>query len=334
MLAVVVSLVAAGCGSHPGRPAPAATVGNQEISRSQVEAQLKIDQAVEKFVSKLQGGTKDDIAKITESYTGQGSGTLPTSKAAESLTKLVRIAALESALETRGGKVTPKDRTDARQGVESDLTSQGVDVKKLPKAFLDQQVDGGALQVALARTVKITPAQLQAEYKKQSTSYEQICVTVIAVKTKAAAQAALDRVNAGEDISAVSAEVSEDAQTKQAGGVFPCQAPSTLAQQIDPDLATALVGQALGPTEVPSASLWVVSKITKRTTKPLSEVKTEIEQRLQAAKLPTFYEAELKHVKVDPRYGTWDRKKAAVVPPGTPTSTTKKATTTTTAAGN
>lgn len=331
---MAVSLVAAGCGSSPGakRAAPAATVGAIDISRAQVQEQLEIDLAVEKFVSKLQGGTAADIAKITRSYQGQGTSTIPTDKAAASLTKLMRIAALESALEARGAKVSAKDRKEARSGVESDLTSQGVDLKKLPKAFLDQQVEGGALQVALARTVKVSTAQLKAAYKKQAASFEQICVSLIFVKDEAAANAALARVKAGEDFGKVSQEVTVDPTTAEAKGVIPCGDPATLAGQIDSGLSTALVGDLLGPTELLSAGGWVVSTITKREATPLAQVKTQLEQQIQAAKLPDLYEAQLKHVTVDPRYGTWDEKKAAVVPPGTKTTSKKKTTTTT--AGN
>ena len=132
------------------------------------------------------------------------------------------------------------------------------------------------------------------------------------VKDEAAANAALARVKAGEDYGKVSQEVTVDPTTAEAKGVIPCGDPATLAGQIDSGLSTALVGDLLGPTELLSAGGWVVSTITKREATPLAQVKTQLEQQIQAAKLPDLYEAQLKHVTVDPRYGTWDKAKVAV----------------------
>lgn len=303
-------------GQGPVGQAPAATVGGTTISRADLDAQLLLDQKLAKAQATQQGGS---ASSVSAEFLGAGASTVPATKSSAALTTLVQIAILRESLDAAGGTVTDADRTKARQTVTSNLQSQGADVAKVPKDVLDQRVEFQALQDALVAKVEVTDAQLQAAYQAAGDTLTNECISVIYVSDEAAAQAALARVQAGEDFGAVSAEVSIDDTLKQAKGAIGCASPSQVAQNLSPVVAAAEVNDPVGPIQDANQSGWLVAQVTKRTRSTLAEVKDQLTQQIQQQAFPKLIAGALGGVHVDPRYGTWDETSVSVQPPTAPT---------------
>lgn len=296
--------------------APAATVGSTTISRADLDAQLKIDREIAEAQAKNQG-TSTEAAGAD--FVGAGTSTVPATKTSSSLTILVQFAVLRESLDAADVSVTADDRTQARTTVTNNLQSQGIDAAKLPKAALDQRVEFQALQDALQRSIKVSDAQLQAAYVAAGDTFDSQCISVVYVADEAAARAALARIQAGEDIGAVSAEVSIDDSLKQAKGAIGCAPPSQVASNLSPEVAAADVNQPVGPIQDSGQSGWLVAEVTSLTRSTLDQVRDQLTQQIQQQSVPRLITSALKDIHIDPRYGTWDDSALAVRPPVAPT---------------
>ncbi len=116
----------------------------------------------------------------------------------------------------------------------------------------ENAVDLVATQLLVRSVVKEsianTPEYLQGVWQNNQDRLIQVCARNIIVETEQEAQAARDRIDAGDDFSAVADEVSIDTQTP--GGVLPCPSnPSVYIQPFSSVVATAPVGEVVGPVQ-------------------------------------------------------------------------------------
>ncbi len=116
----------------------------------------------------------------------------------------------------------------------------------------DDAVDLVATQLLVRSIVKEsianTPEYLQGVWQNNQDLLIQVCARNIIVPTEQEAQAARDRIDAGEDFSAVADEVSIDTQSP--GGVLPCPVnPSVYVEPFSSVVATGPVGELVGPIE-------------------------------------------------------------------------------------
>jgi hypothetical protein len=191
----------------------------------------------------------------------------------------------------------------------------------------DWLVELRAATLALARVAGEDAGDVEAQareiYEADPSAFDALCLRAIVVEN-ADVPAVQARLDAGEDLGAVSAEVTVNPEIAAAegslGGCVPItQLPQFLPQPLI-DAVTALeVGEVTAPNDLGDGSTaWF--DVSDRQTSAFEDVQAEIE-----ATLPDPGEAALSalvqesigeiDITVDPRFGTWDAATGSITPP-------------------
>lgn len=312
-LAVLVAPVASACSGTAVGPSPLATVGDAEITQAQVDAQIELELEYQRAAAELQGADEAGIDAMVAEFDGAGADTVPTTKAADALTTLVQLEILTQAVTDAGGEITDADRETARSSVEGGYEQQGIALDDIPSAYLDQQIEFAAAQAALQSTIEVPQEELEAAFAAQVDNYTQLCVSVILTTDQAAAEAARQRIVDGEEFATVAAEVSEDPQTREAGGEAGCAATADVAGSLGPAIYDAVVNVPIEPYEVQGG--WVVTMVTSRQVPELADVADQLLPQLQGPRVSEVVQPLVDDVVIDPRVGTWNTQSASVTAP-------------------
>lgn len=141
----------------------------------------------------------------------------------------------------------------------------------------------------LTKNTKITDKQIQDYYNKNQESYTEqkntIHLSHLLVATEAAAKAAKDRVDKGEDFAKVASEVSTDTNSKANGGDLGETEIASLGTTYVAAFANAAKALKQGEVSAPVKSTygWHVIKCTSRTNYPvksLDKVKDDVKKTL------------------------------------------------------
>ena len=152
-------------------------------------------------------------------------------------------------------------------------------------------------------------------------------VSHILLRDKGAADAAYEQIKKGADFATVAKSVSIDPSGKE-GGVLGCLCPGefvkefqTVADKVPLDVVTVPVQSKFG------YHLILVQKFDPT----LAQTNQSVAQSVQTCAQGAITDR-LKHVTVDPRFGTWDAQNFTVVPPAVPEPRNNRGSTTTTTA--
>lgn len=365
-LALLVIGGLSGCGGDgPVGRAPAAVVDGREISADRV---LELSRAY----AELQQGDLDaaldadpagDVTELRtsiEEAAGDGADTYATSSAATSLQQLVLYEAVRAELDREDIEVSVDDVETARTEftdslLESYQSGGGAGGAGLSEAAAQAKVDlipdhlldvTAATQAAQAKLAPLLAETLsedeqEARFQELLAQYREerpYCVSAAFALDEAAAQAARDRIDGGEDFEAVAAQTLNPV-TGAPGGPFGCGSAEDVSTSFGVDPSALAEGDVFGPVgPVPlsaDVSTFVVAQITSITGDTEERARPSIEEqiqaeatapdattsegqaRLQARALELAQEAD---VTVDPRYGTWDATVGELVPPADPSA--------------
>jgi foldase protein PrsA len=144
------------------------------------------------------------------------------------------------------------------------------------------------LAEAVTKNVAVTDADVKAYYDRNKSTYEQPEsreVRHILVKTKAQAQKLHDQIENGADFAALAKKYSQDTASKAAGGKFTAFKGRTV-QPFDDFVFSAKTGELSDPikTEFGWHLIETLGPIKPPTTRPLDEVKAEIQTKLLQTK--------------------------------------------------
>ena len=326
-MAVVLLVVAglAGCGGTGlvGRP-PAATVSGRRITLDELRAAIRADQALAEYAKTTPAAA--GLAADAPSLLGAPPNTLGPAGVAGSLTKLIQIRLLEHALDQLKGKLTAKDSTDAKTSLTQALTQRGMKINSLPAAFVAEEVQIRALELALVAAPPASEKDLRAAYPRQQAQYARLCVSVVLTKDAASANTAYARLQKGESMVSVSDALNVDPTTKASGGSAGCSDATTIAGSLGPSVVSVPIGVPIAPqpfTGGPGG--YVVAVVTSRTPPTFASIRTQLANFVKTSVAAKTLKADEDKVTVDPRYGRWDATTALVVPPvaSTPTTTRK-----------
>ena len=198
----------------------------------------------------------------------------------------------------------------------------------LPEATREWMIELRATTLALARVVGEesgdSAERARAVYEADPSAFDALCLRAIVIPTTDL-PAVQDRLAAGEDFGAVSAEVSTDPTIAEADGELGACLPASqltsagLPQEVVDLVAPLAVGEVSEPYDLQNGSV-ALFDLSDRQPTPFEEVQAAIE-----ATLPDPGEAALADlvrrsigaidVHVDPRFGTWDAATASVLPP-------------------
>jgi hypothetical protein len=327
----VLGAGAAGCDLTPS----AATVNGVSVSQSQLQDQLTVvsGSAVAQCALSIEeaqsGGTLPPVA-------GTGDATVSTQFAAFELNSLVAQMLEQDSLAKRHVELTAADVSSAKQDYEAQLEAASTQVtspcnltgtalvKRLPKAFVDQQAQSLAAQERLEEVVghvDVSPSAVRAFYSSHLTDVTQLCLNLIIADDQASAQTIHDQIAAGASFATASqgAGVQTDSPADGAG---PCVYPSDIVSQLGQTAATAVEGLADGqlapPQGVPvpdqatgtTSTVWIVVGVRQHVLVPFAQTEVGLRQEILAmgaSSLSAALERVVRsaRVELDPRYGTW-----------------------------
>jgi parvulin-like peptidyl-prolyl isomerase len=288
LLALIAVLALAACGggsSSADVPEGAiAVVGEKTITKEQFDAFMEQQKKV------AESKKQDFPAAGTPEYQAVKDNVVKT---------LVERQEWELEAEAMGIKVTDQEiETQLNQQKEQyGLTDEQKYQAELAKAGItDAQVRDqvridiltNKLAEAVTKNVAVTDADVKAYYDRNKSTYEQPEsreVRHILVKTKAQAQKLHDQIENGADFAALAKKYTQDTASKAAGGKFTAFKGRTV-QPFDDFVFSAKTGELSDPikTEFGWHLIETLGPIKPGTTRPLDEVKAEIQTKLLQTK--------------------------------------------------
>lgn len=323
LLATVVvalgSLVA--CSSGPVGRSVAATVEGREISVDQVTDLIEAQQRYLESQVDQPGTDPQALAAALAGITGAGTDTYNMAEASAALESWITYTILIADIEANGGEVTDADRDAARADLVTRLGSEEA-LAAVDQVLLDFSIDSIAADTVARRLAAeqstADPEQRIQELFEEIGPTRPLCLNLIVSETEADSQAALARIDAGEEFGAVAAEVSADPATAAANGFAGCASVEQAAEYFGGDYSTAAEGEVIGP--VPLNELFVLVEVDSTTGPTLEQMRPELEEQVAAEETNVTGEYVLglalaADVTVDPRFGTWDAETGTLTPP-------------------
>jgi parvulin-like peptidyl-prolyl isomerase len=345
-LVALVSLAGA-CGPATSY---AATVNGVRLSQQDLNDELEAirdnksyAQAVEQQLS--QGGEK---------LRGSGKNTFDAAFVARVLTRQIFLSIVHQGVTDKKLVVKQSDLSESRKQQEQQFEQQFGDKKvwaAFPKTYQDTLVRRAAevkvLQEGLSKN-KVDDKTVKEYYEAHKAEFSETCARHILASfpgdrrsdtsppppdvdaaTKAKAQGWKDRIDKGEDFAAIAKAESGDPGSGANGGDLGCQ--GGFVKEFTDAMAALQPGQTSGP--VLTQFGYHIIQVTSRKDKTLEEATPAIKQTLQGqsqGEVQTFLEQQINkaRIKVNPRYGTFDKgdaqagKQPQVIPPKGPSTTT------------
>jgi parvulin-like peptidyl-prolyl isomerase len=332
-LVLIAGVALAGCGSVQGY---AAQVNSVVISRSSLDGELKDIAHNTKFVKAF------DAPANTTPILGTTAGTFNQGYVAQLLTERIDYALIHSELVRRHALPGAAAAATARREVAQRYTSQDPAVGPLLAGFptryqdtlVERQAEIDALRGLLTKT-DVSPEAIRAYYAGHPNQFVTgVCVRHILVRDQAMAAQLKAQLDAGADFATLAKANSTDHQSAVNGGKLTGSSPDGCLNGQDVQGLVAQFSQAMLALPVNTVSQPVQTQfgfhlieVTSRTVEPLDQAVVQaatqaLEQPAQQAFTSLLNKLVLAaSVKVDPQFGTFDKKGSqgpAVVPPKGP----------------
>jgi hypothetical protein len=159
-------------------------------------------------------------------------------------------------------------------------------------------------------------------YQQQGQS-PQVCFHAIVTADSASASQAKRRITDGASFESVASQVTLDTSTKSQGGNYGCNDASQIAQSgssLGNALLSSKVGELFGPlsfTASTGQTAYVIGRIDRRGVPTFAQFQQQNDSQFGAAY--ATYQArralQTGRVRVDPQFGTWNKKTLQVDPP-------------------
>lgn len=321
LLLSAVALLAAGCGAADAStdPSLAATVDGEEITVEELE---------ERFAALREN--PQTAAQLEE----DPDGTIAAQAQAELLSDLIRTALLTQAAEDELDFTVGEEEIDEqRELVVEQLGGQeGFDAFVEEQGLTEEEVDLQLGQLALNAGIterlqeqegnEVSDTEVAEFYEQNAETQFGPTATVrhILVEDEAAAQAAVDRLNAGEDFATVAEDVSTDPGSAAQGGELGAISRGQTVPEFEEAAFTAPLNEPTAPVQTQFG--FHILEVTARNEEPtpLSEVEDQIREQLQGERSGNLAQEFLQEqsaeaeVTVNPRFGTWNAELGQVVP--------------------
>lgn len=319
-VALLTLSVATGCAARgPVGRVPAAVVDGKVISQARVTDLL---QAQRRY---YESASDPQAVERLATFLGTGTDTFSLADASVSLESWINFTIAQAHLKRLKRPITDEDRQAAGTEIENSLVSSGITLDSIDAELLSFTIESSATTTVLREMVakevaandKDRDARIKAMFEELAPQ-RPVCVSRLASASEAEAQAAVTRIEEGEEFAAVVSEVSIDDSTKASGGFIGCAAPEQVSQALTTDIGDPAVGDIIGPIEQEGA--WLTYQIVSVTGPTLEQMTPELERQLDAEndQAVTSRLAELviaADVVVDPRYGTWNAETGTITPP-------------------
>ena len=180
------------------------------------------------------------------------------------------------------------DRAGGEQGFLDALKTNGISIDHVKKSLEEQLLINGFLEAALSKEAQVKPEDVEKAYGEDKTASVRHILLLTQGKNEQEKTEArkkiediLAKAKAGEDFAALAKQFSEDPGSKDNGGFYQDFARGAMVKPFEDAAFSVPVGQISGIVETAYGYhiLQVVDR--KKETRPLTEVRAEIEARIK-----------------------------------------------------
>lgn len=321
LAALAICTLAFGAACSRTSVAPAATINGTKISTTELVDELNAIEGNPDYIASLQHGAPDQSGQPTTglvSVQGSTPGSFDAAFVSQLLRRDLVYALIHAEVARRHLVIDDACRVEARDDVVKNLGNNDAAAgqrffDKFPKRYQDLLVQRDAelfvLDASLSGQKCGGGPDAAGYYNAHPADFTQLCLSLITVNDQATADSVVAQLRGGADFATLAQQVSTDAQTKDAGGVYGCHFPSAFPPSVAAVLQAGKTGDVLDP--IPTQTGMAVVKITDRQLAPLSDVQQQAEELASANVLKSIgpwlqqVRADAK-VTVDARYGTFD----------------------------
>ena len=320
LVASATLLVAASCGAVTPY---AAIVNGDRVSQRDLDRELKALKSNKQFSESLQSQGV--------SVQGTSSGTFDMAFVSRVLTRRIYFTLIHQQLQKRHLKVTDNDLQQARTDAESAFGGHAAFVRfpaSYQKSSIRTTAEINVLQNSLGNN-NATPEKIKAYYDAHTADYQQTCVSHILVDGEQTAKDLKTQLDKGADFATLAKQNSKDngggtGGSAAQGGALGCFTAGQAANFV-PEFVAGFKDLPVGKVSDPVKSQfgYHLILVTDRKPEPLEAATPDIRQLLSQGSQQAFNDlvtssAIRAKVRVNPRYGRFDRSQGAVVPPQAP----------------
>jgi parvulin-like peptidyl-prolyl isomerase len=184
------------------------------------------------------------------------------------------------------------------------LKTNGIAIEHVKKSLQEQSLLNNFVEGAIAKETVVKPEEIEKAYAEDKTASVRHILRLTQGKNaqeKAEilkkTEEILARAKAGEDFAALAKEFSEDPGSKDNGGLYEDFARGTMVKPFEDAAFSIPVGQISGIVETAYGYHIIQVVGRKKETRPLNEVRAEIEERLKQGKQNGAFEAYMARLK-------------------------------------
>jgi hypothetical protein len=352
-LAGLLVIGASACSGGTGLvgKAPAATVGDTEISQADVVAATEATQRFYEYNIDQGQDADGSLAGIVGDLDGDSAHSVGTAGASQVLSEMILTEVKRQELARHDALPTKDEKAKIRSDVESQVGGAAA-LKKFPAAYVDRYLEQRAVDEAFQawaaaeadkEVEPLTPDEREAKMRElyqQTAPGRPLCLNAIQASTEQEAQAARARVDGGEDFLAVSKSLVPAGTDFPEEGLIACLSFDEVKTAFDRDFSKDTVGDIVGPvaytSQQGSAPVYLVFRVDSLDGQTYEEMLPQLEQAVPEqppATDPTNYDSSAQvadavkgvDIEVNPVFGRWSAARQAIVPPkvpGAPVTTT------------
>lgn len=284
--------------THPEHAGAAATVGSDRIStgtlRGMVDRGMAVIPASVTSKPSAVDVERSDLSRLIQlSVLKDMAANLHVTVTAADIDGAL-IQAAEQGAQT-------SDATAAKKALEQSAAQQGVDPQTL-RVYAEVV----AYEDKILQALPTSQSALNSAYQQHISSFEQVHVAHILVRTKAQAESILAQVKADPSkFAALAKKYSTDTGSKDSGGDLGFASPSSYVEPFGSAAWSGKDGTVIGPIKT-QYGYHIIKIIAHRATS-LADATPQLKASLNSGEFTKRYAAALKAnpVAVSPRYGTW-----------------------------
>jgi foldase protein PrsA len=321
LVAAATLLVGASCGAVTPY---AAIVNGDRVSQRELDRELKAIKGNKQFAQALQSQGV--------SIQGTSSGTFDMAFVSRVLTRRIFFTLIHQQVQKRHHKISDRDRTLAERDAETQFGGAAA-LKAFPKSYIHSAVETtaeiSALQNSLGKN-EATPAKIKAYYDAHTSDFQSTCVSHILVADEQKAKDLKAQIDKGADFAELAKKESQDnaggGGSAINGGALGCYTQAQSANLV-PEFVAGYKDLPVGKVSDPVKSQFGfhLIKVTDRKQQTLEDATSAIRDQLTQGSQEAFNTvvttaAQKAKVRVNPKYGHFDRSQLAVIPPQAPPS--------------
>jgi hypothetical protein len=352
-VAALLVIGASACSGGTGLvgKAPAATVGDTEISQADVVAATEATQRFYQYNIDQGQDADGSLAGLVSDLDGDSAHAVGTVGAAQEMGEMIGTEVKRQELARHDALPTKDEKAKIRTDVETSIGGADA-LKKFPAEYVDRYLEQRAIDEAFQAwaaaeadkdveplTPKAREAQMRELYQ-QTAPGRPLCLNAIQASTEEEAQAARDRVDGGEDFLAVAKSLVPPGTDFPDTGLVACLSLDEAKTAFSRDFSKDAVGDVVGPVaytaQQGSPPVHLVFRVDSLDGQTYEEMLPQLEEAVPAqppATDPTTFDSSAQladvldgvAIEVDPVFGRWSDARRTVVPPkvpGAPATTT------------